>query len=191
MAIATSTLTSIDWSRNDLRNFDLVQPPGPSNVLGRVKFVFPNKHDVYMHDTTQKFLFNNAVRAESHGCMRVQNPEKLAELVLEHDKGWSPARVQSTFDAGDDNHIALDQKIPVYITYFTLRVNDDGSISTFNDLYGHDARMNAALSGKGYVPDAWAQDEVMAENQNWAPPPGKRRQRSNLSNDFTRTLFGF
>jgi L,D-transpeptidase YcbB len=182
---------AVDWSRNDLRNFDLVQPPGPTNVLGRVKFVFPNKHDVYMHDTTQKFLFNNAVRAESHGCMRVQYPEKLAEIVLKHDKDWSPARVESTFDAGGDNHVALDQKIPVYITYFTLRVNDDGSISTFNDLYGHDARMNAALSGKGYVPDAWAQDEVMAENRNWAPPPGRRGKRNNLSNDFTRTLFGF
>ncbi len=181
---------AIDWSRNDLRNFDLVQPPGPGNVLGRVKFVFPNKHDVYMHDTTQKHLFANTVRAESHGCMRVQNPERLAELVLQHDKSWSPARVESTFDAGGDNHVALEQKIPVYLTYFTLRVNDDGSISTFNDLYGHDARMNAALSGKGYVPDAWAQDEVMADNQTWAPP-GKRRQRNNLSNDFTRTLFGF
>ena len=130
---------SIDWSRNDIRNFDLVQPPGPGNVLGRVKFVFPNKHDVYMHDTTQKFLFNNAVRAESHGCMRVQYPEKLAEVILKHDKNWSPARVESTFDAGGDNHVALDQHIPVYITYFTLRVNDDGSISTFNDIYGHDA----------------------------------------------------
>ena len=181
---------AIDWSRNDLRNFDLVQPPGPGNVLGRVKFVFPNKHDVYMHDTTQKHLFANVVRAESHGCMRVQNPERLAEVVLQHDKSWSPARVESTFDAGGDNHVALEQKIPVYLTYFTLRVNDDGSISTFNDLYGHDARMNAALSGKGYVPDAWAQDEVMADNQTWAPP-GKRRQRNNLSNDFTRTLFGF
>ncbi len=181
---------SIDWSRNDLRNFDLVQPPGPTNVLGKVKFVFPNKHDVYMHDTTQKHLFANTVRAESHGCMRVQNPAQLAELVLAHDKGWSSARVQSTFDGIGDNHVALDQKIPVYITYFTLRVNDDGSISTFNDLYGHDARMNAALSGKGFVPDAWAQDEVMADNQTWAPP-GKRRQRNNLSNDFTRTLFGF
>ena len=112
---------SIDWSRNDIRNFDLVQPPGPDNVLGRVKFLFPNKHDVYMHDTTQKFLFNNAVRAESHGCMRVQNPERFAEIILGHDKGWSPARVESTFGAGDDYHVALDQKIPVYITYFTLR----------------------------------------------------------------------
>ena len=78
----------IDWSRNDIRNFDLVQPPGPGNVLGRVKFVFPNKHDVYMHDTTQKHLFANTVRAESHGCMRVQNPERFAEIILARDKGW-------------------------------------------------------------------------------------------------------
>ena len=183
---------AVDWSRQSLSNFDLVQPPGPSNVLGRVKFLFPNKHDVYMHDTTQKFLFNNAVRAESHGCMRVQNPDQLAELLFAHDKGWSAARVQSTFNAGDDNHIMLDRKIPVYITYFTLRVNDDGSMSSFNDLYGHDARMNAALSGKGFVPEAWAQNEEMAAAQQWTPPPGRRgRQRGSLSNDFTRALFGF
>ncbi|MGD9501938.1 MAG: murein L,D-transpeptidase, partial [Methyloceanibacter sp.] len=136
---------SIDWSQNDIRKFDLVQPPGPGNVLGRVKFLFPNSHDVYMHDTTQKFLFNNAVRAESHGCMRVQYPEQLAEVILKRDKGWSAARVQSTFDAGDDNQVALDQKIPVYVTYFTLRVNEDGSFSSFNDLYGHDSRMAAVL----------------------------------------------
>jgi murein L,D-transpeptidase YcbB/YkuD len=182
----------IDWSRNDLRNFDLVQPPGPNNVLGRVKFLFPNKHDVYMHDTTQKFLFANAVRAESHGCMRVQYPEKLAEIILKHDKDWSPARVESTFDAGDDYHVTLDQKIPVYITYFTMRVNDDGSISTFNDIYGHDARMTAALNGK-YIPDASFQDEEMAANQPW-PAPGSRRYRAGGSlrnNDFTRALFGF
>jgi murein L,D-transpeptidase YcbB/YkuD len=146
-----------------------------------------------MHDTTQKFLFNNPVRAESHGCMRVQYPEKLAEIVLKHDKDWSSARVESTFDAGGDNHVVLDQKIPVYITYFTLRVNDDGSISAFNDIYGHDARMNAALSGKGYVPDTWAaQDEEMADNQTWQQPPNKRgRPRPGHGSDFTRALFGF
>ncbi|MGH9199558.1 MAG: L,D-transpeptidase family protein, partial [Acidimicrobiia bacterium] len=181
----------LDWDRTDIRNLNIYQPPGPDNVLGKLKFVFPNKHDVYMHDTTQKSLFAKTVRAESHGCMRVQNPDQLAELILAHDKGWSSARVQSTFDAGDDNHIALDQKIPVYITYFTLRVNDDGSFSTFNDLYGHDARMNAALSGKGFVPDAWAQNEEMAATQQWAPPGRRGRQRGSLSNDFTRTLFGF
>jgi murein L,D-transpeptidase YcbB/YkuD len=181
---------TIDWSRNDIRNFDLVQPPGPSNVLGRVKFVFPNKHDVYMHDTTQKNLFAQTVRAESHGCMRVQYPEKLAGLILSHDKGWSLARVESTFDAGGDNHIALDHKIPVYITYFTVKVNDDGSLSTFNDIYGHDARMTAALNGK-YVPygPAASDDEVVAGQ--FKPWNKRNRQRDALDNDFTRALFGF
>ena len=182
----------IDWSRNDIRNFDLVQPPGPGNVLGRVKFVFPNKHDVYMHDTTQKHLFANSVRAESHGCMRVQNPERLAEIILGRDKGWSSRAVESTFGAGDDHHVALDQEIPVYITYFTLRVNDDGSLTTFNDIYRHDARMNAALNRKGYMPDPWAQ-EVMTGNQTWDSPPNKRnRPRPGRNgNDFTRTLYRF
>jgi len=179
---------SIDWSRNDIRNFDLVQPPGPSNVLGRVKFVFPNKHDVYMHDTTQKNLFAQTVRAESHGCMRVQYPEKLAEIILNHDKGWSPARVESTFDAGGDNHVALDHKIPVYITYFTVKVNDDGSLSTFNDIYGHDSRMIAALNGK-YVPNQQASDDEMAASQ--YRPWNKRTRREMIDNDFTRALFGF
>ena len=182
----------IDWSRHDIRNFDLVQPPGPGNVLGRVKFVFPNKHDVYMHDTTQKHLFANTVRAESHGCMRVQNPERLAEIILGRDKGCSFRAVKSTFGAGDDYHVALDQKIPVYVTYFTLRVMTR-SFTTFNDIYRHDARMNAALNGKGYVLDPWAQDEEMAVNQDWGTVPNKRyRVRPGRnSNDFTRTLFRF
>ncbi len=191
---------AIDWSKNDLRNFDLVQPPGPSNVLGRVKFLFPNSHDVYMHDTTQKFLFAQPVRAESHGCMRVQNPEQLAEVVLAHDKGWSTARVESTFDAGDDYHVTLDHKIPVYITYFTLRVNEDGSISTFNDVYGHDARMIAALNGQSYFSDTVAQDDMSApwngqDAAQWNgadQPNGRRsRKRGDPVDNFARALFGF
>ena len=136
---------SIDWNRVDIRTLELFQPPGPANVLGRVKFVFPNKHDVYMHDTPQKFLFANPVRAESHGCMRVQDPDQLAAVLLKEDQNWSQARTMEAVDTGYDQHIALRQKIPVYITYFTLKVNDDGSISTYEDIYGHDARMAAAL----------------------------------------------
>jgi murein L,D-transpeptidase YcbB/YkuD len=135
----------VDWSRYDIRSFDIYQPPGPDNVLGRVKFVFPNKHDVYMHDTTQKYLFANSVRAESHGCMRVQNPDQLAAVLLAHDKGWSQTQTMTAIDTGYDQHVPLRQKIPVYLTYFTLKVNDDGSISTYGDIYGHDARMAAAL----------------------------------------------
>ncbi|HSB59983.1 MAG TPA: L,D-transpeptidase family protein, partial [Methyloceanibacter sp.] len=135
----------IDWNRIDIRSLNIYQPPGPDNVLGNVKFVFPNKHDVYMHDTTQKSLFAKTVRAESHGCMRVQNPDQLAATLLKEDQGWSYGRVASAIQGGPDQHIALKEKIPVYITYFTLRVNEDGSISTFSDIYGHDARMAAAL----------------------------------------------
>ena len=135
----------IDWNRVDIRSLNIYQPPGPDNVLGNLKFVFPNKHDVYMHDTTQKSLFAKTVRAESHGCMRVQNPDQLALTLLKEDQGWSAGRVAAAIQGGPDQHIALREKIPVYITYFTLRVNDDGSISTFGDIYGHDSRMAAAL----------------------------------------------
>ena len=136
---------AVDWNRIDIRSTEIYQPPGPDNVLGKVKFVFPNKHDVYMHDTPQKFLFAQPVRAESHGCMRVQNPDQLAAVLLKHDQGWSEARTISAIDDGYDSHVALQHRIPVYITYFTLKVNDDGSISTYGDIYGHDSRMAAAL----------------------------------------------
>lgn len=135
----------IDWNRVDIRSLNIYQPPGPDNVLGSVKFVFPNKHDVYMHDTTQKSLFAKTVRAESHGCMRVQNPDQLALTLLKQDQGWSGGRVAAAIQGGPDQHIALREKIPVYITYFTLKANADGSLSTFGDIYGHDARMAAAL----------------------------------------------
>ena len=182
---------AVDWSRNDLRNFDLVQPPGPGNVLGKVKFLFPNSHDVYMHDTTQKHLFANAVRGESHGCMRVQNPDQFAELLLKHANGWGAAQVQSALHGGADYQVPLDRKIPVYIAYWTLRVNEDGTFSTFNDLYGHDARMAAALDGKSAPMDEFvASNEVVAGD--WRANNNKRsRQRARSSNDFTRALFGF
>jgi murein L,D-transpeptidase YcbB/YkuD len=137
--------STINWGHVDILTLQFYQPPGPANVLGRVKFVFPNKHDVYLHDTPQKYLFANQVRAESHGCMRVQNADQLAAVILKHDQNWSAACTESAFDTGYDEHVALRHKVPVYITYFTYRVNTDGSVSTFNDIYGHDARMAAAL----------------------------------------------
>ncbi len=179
---------SVDWSRVDIRRYELYMPPGPRNVLGTMKFLFPNSHDVYMHDTTQKHFFANAVRAESHGCMRVQNPDKLATLILSRDQGWNAAQVASAIQGRDDNHITLKQKVPVHITYFTLRVNEDGSISTFRDLYGHDARIIAALGGKA-VPYDQAHEEF-AEND-VRPRVVKRRRGGDPINDFTRALFGF
>jgi len=136
---------TIDWNRVDIRNLELYQPPGPGNVLGKVKFVFPNKHDVYMHDTPQKYLFAYPIRAESHGCMRVQNPDELAAILMRHDQGWTQARTFSALETGYDYQVPLRHKIPVHVTYFTLKVNSDGSLSTYGDIYGHDPRMAAAL----------------------------------------------
>ena len=179
---------SVDWSRVDIRRYELYQPPGPRNVLGTMKFLFPNSHDVYMHDTTQKHFFANAVRAESHGCMRVQNPDKLATLILSRDQGWDAAQVASAVHGRDDNPITLKQKVPVHITYFTLWVNEDGSVSTFRDLYGHDARIIAALGGRA-VPYDQAHEEVAANDVR--PRVIKRRRGGDPINDFTRALFGF
>lgn len=137
---------SIDWSSTDIRNYSFTQPPGAKNPLGIVKFRFPNKHDVYMHDTTQRELFAQSYRALSHGCMRVQNPMKFAEILLNEDKGWSPEQVSQA--RGSSGDITLDKHIPVHVTYFTAIADDNGKVSYFSDLYGHDNRISSALGGK-------------------------------------------
>ena len=141
---------TVDWTRTDIRKFHVYQPPGPSNVLGVVKFRFPNKHDVYMHDTPSKGLFKSAVRTFSHGCMRVQNPIRLAELVLEEDRRMTPEKVHALTlkDAPQDNQLNLSRRIPVHITYFTVSIDEAGKVSTFKDVYGHEERIALGLEGR-------------------------------------------
>ena len=93
----------------DIRRFNFIQPPGPTNVLGVVKFRFPNKHDIYMHDTPERFLFDKQARAFSHGCMRVQDPVRFAEILLGEDKGWSPSQITALLSGTPNNEIALSQ----------------------------------------------------------------------------------
>ncbi len=137
---------SVDWEKVDIRSFDFTQPAGQRNVLGIVKFRFPNKHDVYMHDTQERNLFGGAVRAFSHGCMRVQNPMRLAEVLLAHDKGWTKEQVKASERRGEQ--VTLTTPIPVHINYFTVEVADDGKIVTRSDLYGLDSRVASALEGR-------------------------------------------
>jgi L,D-transpeptidase YcbB len=140
---------SVDWTRADIRNFHVYQPPGGGNVLGVVKFVFPNKHQVYMHDTPTKNLFGATQRTFSHGCMRVRNPVQLAEVLLAEDKAWAPARVAELVRSGpQNNEIALSRKIPVHVTYFTARVDEAGKAQLFPDVYGHEQRVTLALDGR-------------------------------------------
>jgi L,D-transpeptidase YcbB len=140
---------SVNWGSADIRNYDIYQPSGPGNVLGIVKFTFPNKHAVYMHDTTAKSLFNEASRPFSHGCMRVRNPMRLAEILLAEDKGWDASQVLDAQQSNEDEvAVKLDKKIPVHVTYLTERIEDDGTERSFKDIYGHEARIKLALAGK-------------------------------------------
>jgi murein L,D-transpeptidase YcbB/YkuD len=137
---------SVSWQSVDIRSFDFTQPPGARNVLGIVKFRFPNKHDVYMHDTPERNLFGGAVRAFSHGCMRVQNPIRLAEVVLAYDKGWSSEKVAEYVRGGGE--IKLEKAVPVHISYFTAVVDDGGKVRFHGDIYGLDGRLASALEGQ-------------------------------------------
>ncbi|MBL8564501.1 MAG: L,D-transpeptidase family protein [Hyphomicrobiaceae bacterium] len=181
--------TQIDWSRADIRNYHVYQPPGGSNVLGVVKFLFPNKHQVYMHDTPTKDLFNTSTRTYSHGCMRVRNPVKLAEVVLQEDKGWDAAKVADLLRSGpENNNIALEKKIPVHVTYFTAWVDDAGQLQSRPDMYSHEKRIRLALAGK------W--NQIPRHRDHLAPVPYVRPQivqneyGSNSMQNFFQNLFG-
>ncbi len=172
----------VDWNRSDIRNYHIYQPPGPSNVLGVVKFLFPNKHAVYLHDTPSKSLFNASVRTFSHGCVRVRNPVQLAEVILAADKGWDKSTVDDLVANGPgDNDIALDKPMPVHITYFTAWVEDDGSVKTFADIYGHQKRITLALAGRWseivknrdhMLPPEISKVPVARNREDWADPDG-------------------
>lgn len=144
--------SKVNWTTTDIRRFHVYQPPGPNNVLGVVKFMFPNRHQVYMHDTPTKNLFNSARRTFSHGCVRMRNPMRFAEVLLENDKGWSASRVASLVQSGpQNNHIYLDSKVPVHMTYFTAVVNSEGKLQMFSDIYGHEPRIQMGLEGKAHL----------------------------------------
>ena len=126
----------------------LRQRPGTKNALGRVKFLFPNAHDVYLHDTPSRALFGRSRRAFSHGCIRVGDPDALARWVL-RDEGWSDARVDAALQLTAEKVVPLKRAIPVVIYYTTAVAHRDGTISFYEDIYGHDAALERAL-GRGY-----------------------------------------
>lgn len=121
------------------------QPPGEKNALGRVKFVFPNDFAVYMHDTPSKNLFANAKRAYSHGCMRVEQPFKLAEAVLGADAGYSEKRLRGMVGPAE-RRVDLAQPMPVHVEYFTAVVDANGDLKLYDDIYGYSAKVRAALA---------------------------------------------
>ena len=160
----------VDWSSANIGAYEFRQPPGPTNVLGAIKFMFPNKHDVYMHDTPERDLFARTFRGLSHGCMRVADPRRLAAILLARDKGWPEQQVASLFN-GQTREVELGTRIPVHMTYFTAMVDRQGNLRTFADLYGLDTRMGAILFGNR-VPFVTPRydDEIKAVRARQRPP---------------------
>jgi len=136
---------SVDWSDDD-PDFRIRQRPGARNSLGQVKFMFPNKFDVYMHDTPADSLFERVQRDFSHGCVRVERPHALAQWVLKGQPEWTPARIEAAMKSGAEQHVAVEHKVPVFIVYQTVWVDDEGTVHFADDLYGHDARQIRLLT---------------------------------------------
>lgn len=135
----------INWGRIDARKIQIRQPPGERNALGKVKFMFPNRHAVYLHDTPAKSLFQRDYRAYSHGCIRVMNPMEFAEALLSEEPELNAAYLESLYGSSE-RRVNLSKKVPVYITYFTTWVDESGTLQFRDDLYGHDRRIEARLA---------------------------------------------
>jgi murein L,D-transpeptidase YcbB/YkuD len=138
---------AIDWSTTNINNYSIRQKPGPGNALGKIKFLFPNEHNVYLHDTPSKSLFSRAFRAYSHGCVRVQNPLDFAGALVETNPEISQASLEGMFGP-KEKWVTLKNKIPVHIMYFTLRVDEDGTIRSYGDVYGHNKKLIELLNAE-------------------------------------------
>lgn len=127
----------IDWYRaaEEGVNYHLRQDPGTDNALGRVKFVFQNTKDVYLHDTPAKNLFSMDIRSFSHGCVRLENPFALVDYLMKDNPEWSQERMQEILDSGENKYVKVPHPISIFITYITAWVDEDGRVNFRDDLY--------------------------------------------------------
>jgi hypothetical protein len=128
------------------------QIPGPDNPLGRIKFAFPNKYDIYLHDTNQKALFAKPDRDSSHGCIRVEKPMDLAHYLMQDDPQWSGGQLEAAIATGENRDVPLKRPVPVYILYFTAQVRPDGDLEFYEDIYNIDHEQEAAWEAAGSRP---------------------------------------
>ena len=187
MRILGPSASSYNWREVDIRRIPIVQKPGPQNPLGQMKFMFPNRHDVYMHDTPDKALFNAKSRAISNGCIRVRHPERLAEILLAADQGLDREGVRRLLDprAPENNRVDLTTPVPVHNVYFTAEVDEAGAVVFHDDIYGHDRRVVDALNGQP-IDEIAARDpalaherrieKMMAATPSAEPPPTAARR---------------
>jgi len=162
---------------SDTSRYRVLQPAGPQNALGRVKFMFPNGHAIYLHDTPSRYLFQRGTRTYSHGCVRVKEPLTLARLILDRP-GWDDAEINRLVNRGRTRYVNLDDHLPVLIYYLTAVADDDGRVGFRRDIYDRDRSLLAVIGGPAHSariafrepePDD-AQVPQTAEAQGDAPP---------------------
>jgi murein L,D-transpeptidase YcbB/YkuD len=138
---------TIDWSKVSEERFpySLRQRPGKDNALGQVKFIFPNPHDVYLHDTPARGFFSRTRRDFSSGCVRVKDPFDLAEWALSANGGWNRARIDAVVESEKETRVALKKPVPVYLLYMTAVAEENGGVRFIDDIYGRDPAILAAL----------------------------------------------
>ncbi len=143
----------IDWTRIGARNFPgrLRQTPGPWNALGRIKFMFPNRFNVYLHDTPHRHLFRKPRRALSHGCIRIEKPLELALFVLQDDPSWTRSRIEKIIATGKRHVISLPRPCLVHLLYLTAWADKDGVLHFRKDIYDRDRVLIEALKLKKLV----------------------------------------
>jgi murein L,D-transpeptidase YcbB/YkuD len=141
---------AIDWSALSENNFPyrLRQEPGPRNPLGRIKFMFPNKHSVYLHDTSDPQLFGRERRGFSHGCIRIEKPMEMADFVMRGSREWPRSKIEAVLKTKETTVAYLPRPIPVHILYFTAWGNGDGTVHFLEDIYRRDERLDRALQPK-------------------------------------------
>jgi murein L,D-transpeptidase YcbB/YkuD len=134
----------VDWNQatwSDVNNMRMVQGSGSANPLGLVRVIMENPYNIYLHDTPSKSYFKRTDRALSSGCIRMSEPQKLADFVLSHNNGWSEDRKNQILANGRQTDIRADEPLPVYILYQTVWLGDNGQIVYGHDIYGHDAKL--------------------------------------------------
>jgi len=136
--------TRIIWDENAVKAVGIRQVPGEANALGNIKFMFPNKHAVYLHDTPLRSLFSRDVRAFSHGCVRVDDPMAFADAVLQGDPQWTVPKLQAMF-GGDERRVDIATHLKVHLAYFTAFVDEGGKLQLRDDIYGHVQAIKKAL----------------------------------------------
>jgi murein L,D-transpeptidase YcbB/YkuD len=140
---------SVDWGDASPENFAYTvrQPPGQDNALGQVKFLFPNKYSIYLHDTPSRSKFQAEIRTFSHGCIRLENPLELADRLLS-EQGWSRGRIEEAVATGETKNVAIAHPLPVLIVYWTVSVGASGEIRYMQDFYNLDPPVLAALDAQ-------------------------------------------